>query len=119
MRTLVATAIVSTLVMGSAQAQNLSSRYDQWAATGQERIRSQLRDPSSARFGRVVVSLYEGSPVVCGIVNSTNGFGGYNGGQRFIWAGSVVSALEEQMAPGEMDSAWRSICRNVVHVARP
>jgi hypothetical protein len=63
--------------------------------------------------------MYQGAPIVCGNVNSRNGLGGYAGNQRFIWAGSRISVLEEEMAAGEMTSLWRDACQNVVHVARP
>lgn len=117
MRVLILACVLALGLATGANAQ--ASRYDLWAANGQNQIQARLRDPGSARFGRVVVSMYQGAPIVCGNVNSRNGLGGYAGNQRFIWAGSRISVLEEEMAAGEMDSLWRDACRNVVHVARP
>ena len=104
----------------SAQSSDLQDRYSRWAAQSQIEIQESLRDPNSARWGRIVVSLYQGrTPMVCGHVNSRNAFGGYSGSQRYVWAGTVVSVLEEDMAPGEMDNLWVLMCSNVVYVARP
>lgn len=44
-------------------------------------VREQLRDPNSATFSNVRV--VDGN-IVCGEVNSKNGFGGYAGKQRFL-----------------------------------
>lgn len=81
-----------------------------WAAEMQLRVKAQLKDPSSAQFRSVRTYHGSGTPVVCGEVNSKNGFGGYGGFQRFVAAGDVI-ALEEQMAPGEMQAAWSKVCR--------
>jgi len=77
-------------------------------AKAQSEVKSMLRDPASAEFGDMRVSAAGGTPVVCGTVNSKNGFGGMGGSQRFI--SGAVTALEEQMASGEMDAAWNKMC---------
>lgn len=62
---------------------------------GEEIVRRQLRDPASAKFrdvksGKLPDTLVPGSfgtpggTVVCGEVNSKNGFGGFAGFQKFI-----------------------------------
>ena len=43
-------------------------------------VKRKLRDPESARFGRYAAAKQsDGSIVVCGWVNSKNGYGGYAG----------------------------------------
>lgn len=50
-------------------------------AQAQAAVRAKLRDPASAQFGYIRA----GKPgVMCGRVNSKNGFGGYDGGQQFV-----------------------------------
>ena len=77
-------------------------------AVAERRVREMLRDPESATFHGERVSSKLGTPVVCGTVNAKNGFGGMTGDQRFISGGAT--ALEEQMAKGEMDRAWAGAC---------
>lgn len=69
-------------------------------------VKATLKDPDSAVFSDLRVRR---SPlVVCGYVNSRNGFGGMTGRQRFI-SGSVT-AIEEQMEDGAMDEVWNKVC---------
>jgi hypothetical protein len=50
-------------------------------AHAQNAVRAKLRDPGSAQFGYIK----PGKPgVMCGRVNSKNGFGGYAGSQQFV-----------------------------------
>lgn len=73
----------------------------------QREVRALLKDPDSAKFGAIHVRR---SPalVACGTVNSRNSFGGMTGAQRFV--SGTVTALEEQMKPGEMDQLWQKVC---------
>ncbi|WP_219810289.1 hypothetical protein [Halomonas caseinilytica] len=53
-----------------------------------EKVKSQLKDPESARFGDKIYGTREvgnasGENAVCGTVNAKNGFGGYAGEVRF------------------------------------
>lgn len=74
----------------------------------QDRIREKLRDPDSAVFSDVrVSSRFEG--VVCGRVNSRNGFGGMSGPQRFITS-AAISGFEEDFKPGEFNDTWNKMC---------
>lgn len=75
-----------------------------YIATAQQMIRDKLRDPGSAKFRNVRVGPYLNTKIVCGYVNSRNGFGGMTGYQRFAVSGMAV--LEEEAAPGEMDLIW-------------
>lgn len=70
-----------------------------------------LRDPESARFGRVFVRYCKGldckagdpahgAPMVCGGVNAKNGFGGYTGLKVFLYGNGTLippDATEEQL----------------------
>lgn len=66
-------------------------------------VEDQLRDPSSAQFSGVIVSRVSGLPVVCGLVNARNGFGGYVGARPFIFTGdgALIASPEniEQFKP--------------------
>jgi hypothetical protein len=82
-----------------------------WIGKSQKGIKTKLRDPDSAQFRDV--RFYSGgpTPVVCGEVNSKNGFGGYGGFQRFIASGENLAFLQSEMAsPAEMDDAWKTMC---------
>lgn len=69
-------------------------------------ILEQLRDPSSAIFSNVRVV---GGGVVCGEVNSKNGFGGYVGRQRFL--GSVTgTTASAQIFNAESDKGGPTLC---------
>ena len=55
----------------------------------QQAVKQNLKDPSSAQFGRYTAFTYtlngEKQPVaVCGYVNAKNSYGGYGGEQPFI-----------------------------------
>jgi len=50
-------------------------------------VLSNLKDPTSAQFSNVRVSSLG---VVCGNVNSKNGFGGYSGNQGFRWSSTYI-----------------------------
>jgi hypothetical protein len=81
------------------------ARVEEYA---KDQIRAKLRDPDSAVFQGVGVSRRSGKAVVCGRVNSKNGFGGMTGSQRFAVAGMAV--LEEEAQPGTMDEIWEKAC---------
>lgn len=75
----------------------------------QELVRSHLRDPGSAQFSNLRHGDLDGIASVCGLVNARNGFGGYEGGRRFIVAGDAV------LIAGEIDGEafnglWLSAC---------
>ena len=75
-------------------------------------VESLLRDPNNADFRNLKVHHHDeiepGLVVLCGEVNSTNGFGGKSGYQRFISGG--VAVLEEQMDPSEFAQSWATFC---------
>ncbi|MBV5305544.1 MAG: hypothetical protein J0652_02500 [Desulfobulbaceae bacterium] len=83
---------------------------ENWKYFTQEEITKRLRDAKSAQFSGVFVSRNSGAPVVCGMVNAKNGFGGYVGFERFIGSGNILGILESDMKAGEMDKAWQEYC---------
>lgn len=97
-------------VTSAAPVVNEAQRDAAWADEMKGAILKRLRDPQSAIFTNTATYRGSGSPVVCGHVNSKNGFGGYAGTQRFVAAGDL-SYLESEMQPGAMDSVWRQVCR--------
>lgn len=73
---------------------------------GQNAVKELLRDGDNADFRSLRLGSVREAEVVCGEVNSTNGFGGKSGYQRFISNGGSVTVLEEQMEPSEFAKAW-------------
>lgn len=82
-----------------------------YAELGKSEIVKMLRDPDSAQFGDARVSRKQGPPVICGTVNSRNGFGGMTGSKRFIAAPGVMSVIEgENMTASEFSGSWNQFC---------
>lgn len=75
-------------------------------------VRGLMKDPSSTEFGlsrRLVTA--DGKNIVCGTVNSKNGFGGYVGFKRFIYIYESGSVMVEQSArESDFSQAWHSLC---------
>lgn len=84
-----------------------------WIARTEISVRDKMRDPGSVRFRNNRFKTFQGgTPMVCGEINATNGFGGPTGYQRFIASGETFGpVLEEMMVPGEFNETWRRICR--------
>lgn len=76
----------------------------------QEAIKAKLRDPDSAKFSAVHVSSKSGMDIVCGKVNSRNGFGGMGGSQQFISNGVTLAFLEEDVEDGTWPQVWQKYC---------
>ena len=81
-----------------------------WMIKAEESVKARLKDAGSAQFRSVAIRQYKGAPLVCGEVNAKNSFGGYGGYQKFIFAGSMGTFLDEHMQPGEMTKAWSEFC---------
>lgn len=89
------------------------SKQALWIVKSHGAIKSRLRDPGSADFRNS--RFYSGGPVpvVCGEVNSKNGFGGYSGFQRFIASGDDpnIAFLASDMAAGDsINNVWDKLC---------
>ncbi len=69
-------------------------------------VRKKLRDPDSAEFSNLRVSSKGAADIVCGEVNSRNGFGGKSGKQKFISNGFNLSFLEEKVVEGGWPELW-------------
>ena len=81
-----------------------------WRLVAERVVKERLRDPDSAEFSNMKVSPpTDDSPaIICGYVNSKNGFGGMTGPQRFIAGGTVL--IEEQVTAEQMQIAWSRFC---------
>lgn len=69
---------------------------------GRERVKSLLKDPSSAEFRNEVA--------FCGEVNSKNSFGAYTGFQKYIAANDNAVMLEENMHSVKFSKLWDELC---------
>lgn len=82
-----------------------------WMNLGRQAIRKKLRDPESAIFRNEVFYSNGPAPVVCGEVNSRNGFCGMTGFERFFAVGDQMAVVESEMADGEMQKTWDTLCK--------
>lgn len=81
---------------------------DYWLKNRAEReIKKLLKDPDSAEFTDLTV---QRSPalVVCGYVNSRNGFGGMTGRQEFM--SGTITVLREQIDDAAFVKTWQKLC---------
>lgn len=105
--------LILVALAGCNQSSESNSEYKDLAYTeqGKAEIVKMLRDPDSAQFGETRVSRKQGAPVICGTVNSRNGFGGMTGDKRFISAPGVTSVVEgENMTASEFSGSWSQFC---------
>lgn len=79
-------------------------------AVAAELVKPRLRDPNSAVFSNITFKQETPtrSMIICGHVNSKNGFGGMTGPQRFVLGGTV--AIEEEIGAANMNTVWREYC---------
>lgn len=88
-----------------------SDKQYAWIDIGKEAIKSQLKDPDSAKFRNVAFYSGGGIPIACGEVNAKNGFGGYGGFERFVAAGDQLAFLESQVSDG-IGPVWDKYCKH-------
>jgi hypothetical protein len=72
----------------------------------QDIVKSRLRDPGSATFSNIsaqnrVLTDGKTQTIICGLVNSKNGFGGYAGATAF----SVFKDIEGKLSLGTIDES--------------
>jgi hypothetical protein len=72
----------------------------------QDLVKSKLRDPGSATFSNIsaqnrILSDGKTQTIICGLVNSKNGFGGYAGASAF----SVFQDKEGKLSLGAIDES--------------
>ncbi|NWA25513.1 hypothetical protein HX866_11460 [Pseudomonas gingeri] len=74
-------------------------------------VRSKLKDPESAVFGHLTrYSTGSAQNVVCGTVNSKNGFGGYAGVKKFLFHYEKSSVVFDD-GGGDFSTSWNLLCR--------
>lgn len=76
---------------------------------GREMVQNKLKDPDSATFRNDNVVTKKGITVLCGEVNSRNGFGGMGGYQGFVSNGLPdTTILEEETS--DFATIWNKLC---------
>lgn len=80
----------------------------QLTALGERFVKEKLKDPDSAEFKNQFIGK-KGIP--CGEVNAKNGFGGYNGFQRYMAGSKELTVMPQDMAPGEFEASWATFCK--------
>jgi hypothetical protein len=79
-----------------------------WLSSSEE-AKEKLKDPDSAEFRDVRFYSGAGVPVACGEVNAKNGFGGYNGFERFVALGPEGAFLDSEVSGG-IAGVWGKFC---------
>lgn len=103
--------VIVTALCTAAHAESAPAWKKQaWIQRTEDTIRQKLKDPDSAKFRNAAFVRFHNAPLVCGEVNSKNGFGGFTGYQHFIGGGQTMAFLEEDFAPGEFAKVWNKIC---------
>lgn len=112
MRQLLLLGALSLAACGNGDAARQSVKDDETIRVAEQNVKSRLRDPSSAEFSNVTISRKRDIEVVCGMVNSRNGFGGMAGAKRFISKGETggLAGFPEDFGPDEFDQMWLEHC---------
>lgn len=89
------------------------------AINAKKAVRERLKDPESARFGKIQIHsfTFEGKEFLgaCGTVNAKNSFGGYVGMRRFISVGNVTGTwLQGTDEDATFDDSDTKICSGPV-----
>lgn len=77
--------------------------------SGKNAVKEKLKDPSSAKFMNDFSNFYEGKGYYCGLVDSKNSFGAYNGMQKFVSNGSISGTFLQEEVTG-FSSTWDKFC---------
>ncbi len=85
-----------------------------WARQAKSHMQRSLKDPPAARFEGLYVSVWRPNaidryPVLCGVVNAKNAYGGYIGAQRF-YANGETSVTYELDYPASFADGWAENC---------
>lgn len=75
----------------------------------QNNVKATLKDPSSAEFKDLLVYKTTGIPVVCGVVNAKNSFGGYTGWTAFISVGDTAT-VDNNEDEKLFIRSWKNLC---------
>ena len=82
-----------------------------WADKAKREVKSRLKDPHSAQFGKVYVHQKQKDVwMVCGYVNSKNSLGGYSGEQQFVSGASVETTFIASDISKNWNQVWNSNC---------
>jgi hypothetical protein len=85
-------------------AQPAAAGEDPLLAKAKATVKSELRDPDSARFQDVKVRTVKGKQAVCGLVNAKNSKGGMTGLHPFAYDGEQVYLVVYNPGPGNSTS---------------
>ncbi|CAI8706763.1 DUF930 domain-containing protein [Pseudomonas sp. IT-196MI5] len=95
------------LAVGSAQAETTEVYLLKEKA--RELVRARLKDPDAAKFQKLEPhKLDNGATIICGEVNSKNGYGGYTGFEKFFSTGSSVRFKAD--SPSTFEGVYQAVC---------
>jgi hypothetical protein len=92
------------LAASSSSTGNGQAVEDAAVSEAKDAVPKAMKDPSSAKFGRVW-SL--GPEMACGMVNGKNSFGGFIGEQRFIY---VMGEVNFDNHSRKFSHSWNTLC---------
>ncbi|MHB1274201.1 MAG: hypothetical protein ACYCZD_15825 [Rhodanobacter sp.] len=100
-RMIVALALASMMLLGC----SIESKYSQ----ALDKLKGRMKDPSSVQFRNLHEVEYEnGKPFLCGEYNAKNGFGGYDGFERFET--DKYGDLLHTQHDADFDFYWNTRC---------
>ena len=111
------------IAAAEAKAREIRETEERLIMKGQEAVRDHLKDPESARFKNVYVSIKKNnfsmhfvqkpgdrdSFAICGLVNAKNGMGGYVGFRRFFSNGKDGGLIESEN-DDDFQGYWDELC---------
>jgi len=82
-----------------------------WADRAKDEVKKRLKDPDSAKFGKVYVHQTQKNVwIVCGFVNAKNSFGGYTGEKQFVSGVVKGTTFLESEVKKDWYKVWNSSC---------
>lgn len=93
----------------AASRDQLSNQKYNMLAAAEGAIKEALKDPDSAVFRNESVHRNGKNLIVCGEVNSRNGFGGFSGFKHFVSMGTDTTTFLEDQTRG-FGKVWNSFC---------
>jgi len=101
------------LISFAASAKSVEMTEEKWNTLSKEAVKERLKDPESVKFKDMFYSdSYKNIDVTCGYVNAKNGFGGYNGFERFVASGTNTNLVFFETEVGSFDKVWTTLCEN-------
>lgn len=103
MRRIVLAAIAILGLTACGQSEEERQHDPTWVqASAEVDVKEAMRDPDSAKI--TTTNVNPSARIVCGYVNSRNGFGGYSGDRAFVWTNGQVQ-MEENVGHRAMRKA--------------